>query len=100
MLLHVRCNACNNKMELSVDVVGYPGRLPVSGPAGPHQLGEDEGEAEAGVPGDEGGQGAEPEVPEHHQLDQERQPVVDGNVTEVILGAEFVNLKYFVRSMK
>ena len=52
-----------------MDVVGNPGRFSVSSPAWPHQLGEYEGETEVGLPGDQGGQGAEPEVPEHHHLD-------------------------------
>ena len=80
-----------------MDVVGNPGRFSVSSPAWPHQLGEYEGETEVGLPGDQGGQGAEPEVPEHHHLDKHRQPEVDGHVTEVILRAELVNLEGFIR---
>ena len=96
-MLHFRCNGYHNKhYSLSVDVVGYPGRLPVPGPPGPHQLGEDEGEAETGLPGQQGGQGAQPEVPQHHQLDKQRQPEVDGHVTKVILWAELVNLESLI----
>ena len=76
-----------------MDIVGDPGRLPVPSPAWPHQLGEHQGEAEAGLPGQQGGQGAQPEVPQHHQLDKQRQPEVDGHVTEVILWTETINLE-------
>ena len=79
-----------------MDVVGYPGRLPVPGPAGPDQLGEDEGEAEAGLPGHQGSHSADTEVPQHHQLDQQRQPEVDGHVTEVILWTETINLEKLI----
>ena len=76
-----------------MDIVGDPGRLPVPSPAWPHQLGEHQGEAEAGLPGHQGGHGADTEVPQHHQLDQQRQPEVDGHVTEVILRTETINLE-------
>ena len=76
-----------------MDIVGDPGRLPVPSPAWPHQLGEHQGEAETGLPGHQGGHGADKEVPQHHQLDQQRQPEVDGHVTEVILWTETINLE-------
>ena len=70
-----------------MNIIGQPRRVPVPGPPGEGELGDDQRQAQARVPRGEGERGAHGELPQRCQPGHQRQPQVEEEAAGGVLGS-------------